>query len=71
MKKIIEITPYLFGDHLVIALSKDWIDIFHDIPKFKVCIDNNGQLIIEGPIIKDKIKYKKINKYILKRGCTT
>ncbi len=44
MKKIGKVSPYLFGDHLVIALSKDWINVTNSVPEFNVLIDNDNKL---------------------------
>ena len=46
MKKVI--TPYLFGDRLIISLSKDWITIFNKIPQFTIKINSKNKMIIES-----------------------
>ena len=51
MKKIGKVSPYLFGDHLVIALSKDWINVYNSVPEFVVLIDN-GRLILQSQMIR-------------------
>ena len=40
------ITPYLFGDHLLISLSKEWLDKFAELPKFIAKIDEKGRLCL-------------------------
>lgn len=40
------ISPLIFEDSLIIALSKDWINHFQSVPKFDVRIDNKGRLCI-------------------------
>ena len=47
MKKICRIKPYLFEDSLVIALSKDWINFFSNIPTFDVTYENR-KLVIQS-----------------------
>ena len=39
MKKIAEITPLLFEDHLVISIKKEWLDVWNQIPKLSVYVD--------------------------------
>jgi len=51
MKKICEVTPFLFNDHLVISFSKDWLQFFEKFPKFTAKIDNQSRLILVGPQI--------------------
>lgn len=46
MKKIAEIIPYLFEDHLLISLDKEWI-IKYGYPKFEDLIDNEGNLLLK------------------------
>lgn len=53
-KKITEISPLLFDDYLVFALSKKWIDVFGKIPKFQVFVSEEGQLHIIGPKLAKK-----------------
>lgn len=51
LKKIGKVSPYLFGDHLVIALSKDWINVTNSVPEFLVIIDDSDRLVLIGPTI--------------------
>ena len=51
MKKVNEITSYLFDDSLIISLSKDWVNVFGSLPKFSTKI-KNGRLILTSQIIK-------------------
>ncbi len=49
MKSIIKVSPYVFEDHLVIALDKKWIEVFGGlIPQFIVRINNNRKLVLES-----------------------
>jgi len=48
MKKLAEITPLLFEDHLIISIKKDWIDVWGQIPKFSVAVGKDSQLIIKS-----------------------
>jgi len=49
MKTISKIKPYLFDNYLIIALSKDWIDVCKGIPEFSVILDNNQRICLVGP----------------------
>jgi len=53
MKKISEITSYLFDSNLLISLSKDWINIFEGMPKFSAEF-KNGKLVLTSQTIKEK-----------------
>ena len=53
MKKITDIVPHLVEDHLIISLSKKWINLFSKIPEFEVLIDSKNRLVI---ISKDRIR---------------
>jgi len=46
LKKISSVTPYLFENHLIISLSKDWINVFKGIPEFDVYLDEGKKLHI-------------------------
>lgn len=62
MKRTIgEVSPLFFEDKLIISLSKEWIKLFHEIPKFKILIDNKNRLILQGPTIKTNKKSLKKN----------
>jgi len=54
MMKLSKIKPYLFENYLIIAFSKDWIDIFDEIPQFEVFIDKKKRLVLVGPPIVQK-----------------
>ena len=43
-KQIGTIAPFFFEDKLLIALSKDWVDVFKKLPSFEVTIDNRNRL---------------------------
>ena len=53
MKKINEITSYLFENNLLISLSKDWINIFEGMPKFSAEY-KNGRLVLTSQTIQGK-----------------
>ncbi len=40
------ITPLLFEESLIFALTKEWISQFSSIPQFHVLIDKKGRLCI-------------------------
>ena len=44
MKKICETKPMLFEDYLILALSKEWLDVFGEMPTFEASLDDNGKL---------------------------
>lgn len=48
MKKIAEITPFLFEDHLVISIKKEWLDVWNQIPKFSVYVDGKELVMKTG-----------------------
>jgi len=55
MKKVNEVTSYLFGENLILSLSKDWINVFSTLPKFSTEI-KNGRLILTSQIIKGGVE---------------
>jgi len=46
MNKLGTISPLIFENSLIIALTKDWINHFQSVPKFDVSIDKKGRLCI-------------------------
>ena len=46
MNNLGTISPLIFEDNLIIALTKDWINHFQSVPKFDVSIDKKGRLCI-------------------------
>lgn len=48
-QKIGSILPHIFGDYLIISLSKQWIDHHGKIPSFEIIIDCEGRLCLVGP----------------------
>lgn len=46
MKKIVEVTPYLYDGYLIIALHSDWVKLFKQIPTFLVHLDHKGRVNI-------------------------
>ena len=56
VKQIASVTPYLFEDHIIISLSKEWLIAFGKIPTFDAfVVDKRLQLISKEKIqeIKD------------------
>ena len=48
MKRLSDVTSYLFEDHIIVSLSKDWITVFKGLPDFEVLIDNFGKLHLKS-----------------------
>ncbi len=49
MKKIQEsVSTFLFDEYLILGLSKKWIEIFGELPKFDAILDKNGKLILKS-----------------------
>jgi hypothetical protein len=46
VKKIGEYDSFLFDDHLIISLDKNWIKVFGELPRFEVTVDDDGKLHI-------------------------
>jgi len=51
------ISPLIFEDSLIIALTKNWVNHFQSMPKFDVSIDKKGRLCIvsKNTIVKKEI----------------
>ena len=60
-KQIGTIAPFFFEDRLLIALSKDWINVFEKLPNFEIKIDSSNRLNITS---KDRIKKQKEKKRV-------
>ena len=43
-----EISPYFFENKLIISLSKDWVGLFKEKPKFKVTLDKKNRLVLQS-----------------------
>lgn len=61
MKKICEVKPLLFDGYLVLALSKEWLDVFGEMPTFEASLDDDGKLHLTSTksACKKKLKGKK------------
>jgi len=59
-KQIGVITPLLFENNLLITLSKDWINVFEQLPTFKVQVDSNKRLNLTSQEQIKKVKGEKI-----------
>jgi len=44
MKNLGTYEPFLFENSIIISLDKKWIEVFGELPKFEVKIDNKGKL---------------------------
>jgi len=53
------ITPHFFDDHLIIALSRQWVNLYGKIPRFEAIIDKENRLCLIGPKIGD-VKNEKL-----------
>jgi len=45
----IKVTPGIFEDFLIIALSKNWLKVCKEFPRFEVTINKRGRLCLIGP----------------------
>ena len=45
------ISPYFFEDKLIISLSREWMKLFNEMPKFKVFLDRKNQLVLQSSAI--------------------
>jgi len=59
LKAVCTVKPILFEDNLLLSLSKNWIDLFGNIPEFSVSLDNQGRLQL-----RTKNTIKKSSRYI-------
>jgi len=59
-KHIAEITPYLFNDKLIIALSIEWLDYFKRMPRVKALLNEKGDLILIAPFVQEDDKFRKV-----------
>jgi len=48
MKKLGEFDSFLFEDHIIISLDRKWLEVFGELPKFEVAIDEKGKLHIKS-----------------------
>ena len=46
-----EISPYFFEDKMIISLSREWMRLFKETPKFKVILDKKNRLVLQGPVV--------------------
>ena len=46
MEKIGEFGSFLFEGYIVILLHKEWLDLFGEIPRFEIKLDNKRKLCI-------------------------
>ena len=44
MKKISEIKSYLFENHIILAFSQDWLNVFKEMPGFDVFVDDRNKI---------------------------
>jgi len=48
MKFKLILTPAFFEDFLILSLSKSWIIVFDEMPKFSMEINKKGKLVLES-----------------------
>jgi len=48
MKKIGEVTSYLFGNNIILGLDQRWLNAFEGLPKFSVLLDNENRLVLKS-----------------------
>jgi len=48
MGKIAEVGTFLFDDYLILGLSKKWMQLLGDTPRFEALIDKKGKLILRS-----------------------
>jgi hypothetical protein len=48
MEKIAEVGTFLFDDYLILGLSKKWLQLLGETPKFEALIDKKGKLILRS-----------------------
>ncbi len=49
-----EISPYFFENKLIISLSRDWLRLFKEVPKFKVTLDKRNRLVLQSQEIQQR-----------------
>ncbi len=54
MRILGSVTPCIFEDDLIIALSLDWIMKFNQVPTFRIIIDDENRLSLIVPEIVKK-----------------
>ncbi len=63
MKKIGTVLSYLFENHIILSLSKDWITICKGLPEFEVRIDDQNRLqLISKQVIGSEVKRERDTK---------
>jgi len=50
--KISEVTSFLFGEHILISFSKDWINMFKSLPRFTAEF-KEGKLVLTSQIFSE------------------
>lgn len=58
MKNLPQVTPYLLENYLIISFDHKWIEVCNGIPKFTALIDDEGRLVLLGPLVKNYSQYK-------------
>ena len=53
MKKIADVTPFLYDNNLLLSLSCKWLEVFDGYPKFSVIV-KDGKLVLESQKIGGK-----------------
>ena len=52
MKGLGNVQSYLFGDHVIVAFDKDWINLVGGLPVFRIVIDDEGKLCLQSQVVK-------------------
>lgn len=52
MKELGNVQSYLFGDHVIVAFDKNWINLFGGLPVFRIIIDDKGKLCLQSQVIR-------------------
>jgi len=67
-RKLGEISSFVFLERIIIALDKQWCQVFEDQkPKFDAIINNKGHFILVGPRVhwptkRNQIPAKKVSR---------
>jgi len=53
MKELGKVQAYLFDEHVIVSLDKDWINLFGGLPVFRIIINEKNELcLISQGVIK-------------------
>jgi len=60
LKKIGEVTPKAFSDHLIVSLDLEWLDVYGNFC-FEIFLESNGKLVLKSKRIFPKKNQQYIN----------